>query len=93
MQLITNIKDVAEQFLYHWKTFPITLPPPIGLELLHNQSNHRHSSSDPLRNQSINYGGGDNHSAGNIFPQSSVKFFLNLLSLSGSISEIKKNIY
>ncbi|KAK6642922.1 hypothetical protein RUM43_004424 [Polyplax serrata] len=64
MQLITNIKDVAEQFLYHWKTFPITLPPPIGLELLHNQSNHRHSSSDPLRNQSINYGGGDNHSAG-----------------------------
>lgn len=22
-QLVSNIKQVAEQFLYHWKTFPI----------------------------------------------------------------------
>ncbi|KAL3273452.1 hypothetical protein HHI36_014896 [Cryptolaemus montrouzieri] len=25
-QLVNNIKQVAEQFLYHWKTFPIVLP-------------------------------------------------------------------
>lgn len=23
-QLVNNIKQVAEQFLYHWKTFPIS---------------------------------------------------------------------
>ncbi|XP_022835080.1 uncharacterized protein LOC111362612 [Spodoptera litura] len=26
-QLVNNIKQVAEDFLYHWKTFPIVLPP------------------------------------------------------------------
>ncbi|CAH0701426.1 unnamed protein product [Spodoptera exigua] len=26
-QLVNNIKQVAEEFLYHWKTFPIVLPP------------------------------------------------------------------
>ncbi|XP_059059117.1 uncharacterized protein LOC131852469 [Achroia grisella] len=26
-QLVNNIKQVAEDFLYHWKTFPIILPP------------------------------------------------------------------
>ncbi|CAG9786374.1 unnamed protein product [Diatraea saccharalis] len=25
-QLVNNIKQVAEDFLYHWKTFPIVLP-------------------------------------------------------------------
>jgi hypothetical protein len=25
--LVHNIKEVAQQFLYHWKTFPIVLPP------------------------------------------------------------------
>ncbi|XP_049817861.1 uncharacterized protein LOC109609412 isoform X1 [Aethina tumida] len=25
-QLVNNVKQVAEQFLYHWKTFPIILP-------------------------------------------------------------------
>ncbi|XP_018330268.1 uncharacterized protein LOC108740446 isoform X2 [Agrilus planipennis] len=29
-QLVNNIKHVAEQFLYHWKTFPIVLPSPIS---------------------------------------------------------------
>ncbi|XP_063709490.1 uncharacterized protein LOC134837994 isoform X3 [Culicoides brevitarsis] len=28
-QLIEHIKSVAEQFLYHWKTFPINLPAPL----------------------------------------------------------------
>jgi hypothetical protein len=23
-QLVNNIKQVAEQFLYHWKTFPLS---------------------------------------------------------------------
>ena len=64
MQLITNIKDVAEQFLYHWKTFPIILPPPIGLESFQNQTSHRYSSSDPLTHSNNNLGGGDSHSAG-----------------------------
>ncbi|OWR42704.1 hypothetical protein KGM_200275A, partial [Danaus plexippus plexippus] len=26
-QLVNNIKQVSEDFLYHWKTFPIVLPP------------------------------------------------------------------
>ncbi|XP_060522143.1 uncharacterized protein LOC132699446 isoform X2 [Cylas formicarius] len=29
-QLVCNIKQVAEQFLYHWKTFPIILPSPLS---------------------------------------------------------------
>ncbi|KAJ8939049.1 hypothetical protein NQ318_007680 [Aromia moschata] len=29
-QLVNNIKHVAEQFLYHWKTFPIVLPSPVS---------------------------------------------------------------
>lgn len=29
-QLGQHIKEVAEQFLYHWKTFPILLPPPLA---------------------------------------------------------------
>ncbi|XP_059610904.1 uncharacterized protein LOC132257878 isoform X1 [Phlebotomus argentipes] len=28
-QLVEHIKQVAEQFLYHWKTFPIVLPSPL----------------------------------------------------------------
>ncbi|XP_075230474.1 uncharacterized protein LOC142329675 isoform X3 [Lycorma delicatula] len=30
VQLVQNIKQVGEQFLYHWKTFPIILPPPVN---------------------------------------------------------------
>ncbi|XP_039440636.1 uncharacterized protein LOC120421483 isoform X2 [Culex pipiens pallens] len=30
-QLIEHIKGVAEQFLYHWKTFPINLPTPLSV--------------------------------------------------------------
>lgn len=30
IQLVNNIKEVGEQFLYHWKTFPIVLPPPVN---------------------------------------------------------------
>ncbi|XP_044759110.1 uncharacterized protein LOC123316901 [Coccinella septempunctata] len=29
-ELVNNIKQVAEQFLYHWKTFPIVLPNPLS---------------------------------------------------------------
>lgn len=29
-QLIEHIRSVAEQFLYHWKTFPINLPTPLS---------------------------------------------------------------
>ncbi|XP_022916271.2 uncharacterized protein [Onthophagus taurus] len=29
-QLVKNIKQVAETFLYHWKTFPIVLPTPVS---------------------------------------------------------------
>ncbi|XP_076160275.1 uncharacterized protein LOC143143176 isoform X2 [Ptiloglossa arizonensis] len=28
--LVHNIKEVAQQFLYHWRTFPIVLPPPLS---------------------------------------------------------------
>lgn len=28
--LVYNIKEVAQQFLYHWRTFPIVLPPPLS---------------------------------------------------------------
>ena len=28
--LVHNIKEVAQQFLYHWRTFPIALPPPLS---------------------------------------------------------------
>lgn len=31
-QLINNVKDVASQFLYRWKNFPINLPSPIDCE-------------------------------------------------------------
>ncbi|KAK9508814.1 hypothetical protein O3M35_006279 [Rhynocoris fuscipes] len=30
VQLVHNIKQVGEQFLYHWKTFPIVLPQPVN---------------------------------------------------------------
>lgn len=29
--LVNNMKSVAQQFLYHWRTFPIILPPPLSL--------------------------------------------------------------
>lgn len=28
--LVHNIKEVAQQFLYHWRTFPIVLPPSLS---------------------------------------------------------------
>ncbi|KAF6199354.1 hypothetical protein GE061_007380 [Apolygus lucorum] len=30
VQLVHSIKQVGEQFLYHWKTFPIVLPSPVN---------------------------------------------------------------
>ncbi|XP_036323621.1 uncharacterized protein LOC118737306 isoform X1 [Rhagoletis pomonella] len=33
-QLVEQIKHVAEQFLYHWKTFPIVLPQPLAATTL-----------------------------------------------------------
>ncbi|BET01876.1 Hypothetical protein NTJ_14694 [Nesidiocoris tenuis] len=30
VNLVHNIKQVGEQFLYHWKTFPIVLPSPVN---------------------------------------------------------------
>ncbi|RZF45449.1 hypothetical protein LSTR_LSTR009320 [Laodelphax striatellus] len=35
VQLVQNIKEVGEQFLYHWKTFPIVLPPPVNATVPH----------------------------------------------------------
>ncbi|KAG8229641.1 hypothetical protein J437_LFUL015592, partial [Ladona fulva] len=29
-QLVHHIKEVAEKILFHWKTFPIVLPPPVA---------------------------------------------------------------
>ncbi|XP_054282157.1 uncharacterized protein LOC128999597 isoform X1 [Macrosteles quadrilineatus] len=43
VQLVNNIKEVGEQFLYHWKTFPIILPAPVnatGPAHTHNNTNN-----------------------------------------------------
>ena len=40
--LVHNIKEVAQQFLYHWKTFPIVLP--ISLSSQNNQANNGEDS-------------------------------------------------
>jgi hypothetical protein len=34
--------QVAEQFLYHWKTFPIILPPPLAVS---SPPTHQHQNS------------------------------------------------
>ncbi|KAL7033342.1 hypothetical protein ACKWTF_007549 [Chironomus riparius] len=38
-QLIEHIKNVASQFLYHWKTFPLNLPQPISTATISTSSN------------------------------------------------------
>lgn len=38
IQLVQSIKEVGEQFLYHWKTFPIVIPNP-ALSAINNGSN------------------------------------------------------
>lgn len=30
--LVDHIKQVAEEVLYHWKTFPLHLPPPVAVQ-------------------------------------------------------------
>lgn len=51
VELVQNIKDVAEQFLYHWKTFPIVLPPPLA------------TSSHPALNNNTASGNGSESNA------------------------------
>ncbi|KAJ4443209.1 hypothetical protein ANN_04876 [Periplaneta americana] len=55
VQLVQNIKDVAEQFLYHWKTFPIILPPPLTVSSapLH-QHQHQHQNSTGGNSSELN---------------------------------------
>ncbi|KAK7794593.1 hypothetical protein R5R35_003607 [Gryllus longicercus] len=53
VELVQNIKDVAEQFLYHWKTFPIVLPPPLAT-----------SSHPALNNNTASGNGAESNAAG-----------------------------
>ncbi|XP_055923588.1 uncharacterized protein LOC129954019 isoform X2 [Eupeodes corollae] len=52
-QLVEHIKLVAEQFLYHWKTFPISLPQPLAAtsytQATGNQVTNRKKSPINLR--------------------------------------------
>ncbi|KAL5274492.1 hypothetical protein ACFFRR_000922 [Megaselia abdita] len=52
-QLVDHIKSVAEQFLYHWKTFPIALPQPISSSALVTSSNSQNSVNN-RKNKQIN---------------------------------------
>ncbi|XP_055375175.1 uncharacterized protein LOC129607934 isoform X2 [Condylostylus longicornis] len=51
VQLVEHIKAVAEQFLYHWKTFPIVLPQPLAATTTNgiNSVNSRKSKQINLR--------------------------------------------
>ncbi|XP_014234034.1 uncharacterized protein LOC106657177 isoform X1 [Trichogramma pretiosum] len=40
--LVRNIEQVAQQFLYHWKTFPIVLP--VGLSSQQHQQQQQHNN-------------------------------------------------
>ncbi|XP_026470656.1 uncharacterized protein LOC113374909, partial [Ctenocephalides felis] len=40
-ELVNNIRVVAEQFLYHWKTFPIILPTPLSTRAPISESEER----------------------------------------------------
>ncbi|KAI8129847.1 hypothetical protein CVS40_1285 [Lucilia cuprina] len=44
-QLVQQIKTVAEQFLYHWKTFPIVLPQPLSVAALTLSSSGNNGSN------------------------------------------------
>ncbi|KAM7363338.1 uncharacterized protein ACRADG_000286 isoform 1-T1 [Cochliomyia hominivorax] len=44
-QLVQQIKTVAEQFLYHWKTFPIVLPQPLSAAALTLSSSGNNGSN------------------------------------------------
>jgi hypothetical protein len=51
-QLINNVKDVASQFLYRWKHFPINLPSPIDCQefILESTSEQTNLNSKPKLN-------------------------------------------
>uniref|UniRef100_A0A8D8Y4T6 Uncharacterized protein n=1 Tax=Cacopsylla melanoneura TaxID=428564 RepID=A0A8D8Y4T6_9HEMI len=45
IQLVQSIKEVGEQFLYHWKTFPIVIPNP-ALAAINNGPSDSYSGND-----------------------------------------------
>lgn len=53
VDLVRNIKDVAEQFLYHWKTFPIVLPTPVAVSVPSQPLNNGSSGCDSNCSSSI----------------------------------------
>ncbi|XP_069968935.1 uncharacterized protein [Bactrocera oleae] len=54
-QLVEQIKHVAEQFLYHWKTFPIVLPQPLSATtLVLTVNNATNSASNRNKTRPIN---------------------------------------
>lgn len=55
VQLVQDIKDVAEQFLYHWKTFPIILPPPLTVS---NPPIHQHQHQNSTGGNNSEFHGG-----------------------------------
>ena len=44
MSPLHQVKAVAEDLLYHWKTFPLVLPPPLAVQHdpLHQQYGEQH---------------------------------------------------
>ena len=47
--------QVAEQFLYHWKTFPIILPPPLAVS---NPPTHQHQHQNSTGGNNSEFHGG-----------------------------------
>ncbi|KAK3915172.1 E3 ubiquitin-protein ligase TRIP12 [Frankliniella fusca] len=75
VQLTHNIKDVAEQFLYHWKTFPILLPPPLAC------------ASGSCKSCNDNSGGGAGGNIGNGIPNHMMNSITNSLDISLDATE------
>lgn len=78
VQLAHSIKDVAEQFLYHWKTFPILLPPPLAC------------ASGTCKSCNDNSGGGAGGNGGNVgngIPNHMMSSITNSLDISLDATE------
>ncbi|EDW68148.2 uncharacterized protein Dvir_GJ24558 [Drosophila virilis] len=53
-QLVQQIKCVAEQFLYHWKSFPIVLPQPLATSTLNVTASNATNSVSGRKKRPIN---------------------------------------
>ncbi|XP_070136763.1 uncharacterized protein [Drosophila bipectinata] len=53
-QLVEQIKSVAEQFLYHWKSFPIALPQPLAASGLNLTASNATNSVSSRKTRPIN---------------------------------------